>query len=107
MRGLPKLCWESKRSFNLFLTIPVDAAKSEFLAEPGISNPLSVGIHFSKTVGEMSFQTSVDFDTKLCLALFNFNKTMINKTMINKTMINFICSTIKQYDKSDECPLQI
>jgi hypothetical protein len=32
---------------------------------------------------------------------------LLNKTMIDKTMINFIRSTIKQYDKSDKCPLQI
>lgn len=74
LRGLPEFWWESKRVFNFFLTIPVDAAKSEFSAEPGISNPFLVGTHFSKIFGDTSFQISVDFDRKFCLVLFNLTR---------------------------------
>ena len=54
--------------------IPVDAAKSEFFAEPGMSSPFLVRTHLSNTLGDMSFQISADFDTKLCLAFVNLTR---------------------------------
>ena len=71
---LPELCWESKISFNFFLIIPVDADKSEFFAEPGISSPFLVGTHLSNTSGDISLQISTDLDTKLCLVFCNLTR---------------------------------
>ena len=69
--GSPELCWESKNFFNLFLITPVDAARSESFAEPGIISPLLVGLHLSNNSGDISFHFSVDIETKLCLVLFS------------------------------------
>ena len=80
--------------------IPIDAARSESFAEPGMSNPLLVGIHLSNTSGDVSFHFSTDFDTKLCLVLFSLTSGTLslilsllgrkdNKFRIDKGDLNF------------------
>ena len=44
--------------------IPVDAAESEFFAEPGMSSPSLVRTHLSNTLGDISFHISADLNTK-------------------------------------------
>ena len=50
------------------LTKLVEAARSEFSADPGIISPLSKALHFSNIFADRSFHTWVDLKAKFCFA---------------------------------------